>query len=53
MIEAELLTSLKFFGRVSSMGPSKVVIYVPQAMHKDVMKNFKGKTIRVILEDAE
>jgi hypothetical protein len=53
MIEAELLTSLKFFGRVSSMGPSKVVIYVPQVMHKDVMKNFKGKTIRVILEDAE
>jgi hypothetical protein len=35
------------------MGPSKVVIYVPQGMHEEVLKNFKGKTIRVILEDAE
>jgi hypothetical protein len=48
-----LMTSLKFFGRVSTMGSKKVVIYVPEAFHKDVLKNYKGKNIRVTLEDAE
>jgi hypothetical protein len=35
------------------MGTEKVVIYVPKNYHKDVLKNYKGKTVRVILEDAE
>jgi hypothetical protein len=47
------LSKIKFFGKISTMGPTKVVIYVPQGMHEEVLKNFKGKTIRVILEDAE
>jgi hypothetical protein len=47
------MTTLKFFGKVSTMGSKKVVIYVPQSYHKDVLKNYRGKTIRIILEDAE
>jgi hypothetical protein len=53
MIGNTLVTSFKFFGRVSTMGSKKVVIYIPEAFHKDVLKNFKGKTIKVTLEDAE
>jgi hypothetical protein len=54
MIRAKsILTRLKFFGRISTMGESKVVVYVPQAHHDEVLKNFKGKTIRIILEDAD
>jgi hypothetical protein len=35
------------------MGPSKAAIYIPQGIHEEVLKNFKGKTIRVTLENAE
>lgn len=35
------------------MGKSKVVVYIPQVMHKEILEKFKGKTVRVILEDAE
>jgi hypothetical protein len=52
-VNSIVLAKTKFFGRISTMGPTKVVIYVPQGMHEEVLKNFKGKTIRVILEDAE
>jgi hypothetical protein len=52
-IRAKPLTSAKFFGRISTMGESKVVIYVPQAYHEEVLQKFKGKTVRVILEDAD
>ena len=53
MNKPKVLTRSKFFGRISTMGEKKVVIYVPQAIHKEVLKNFKGKTIRITLEDAE
>lgn len=53
MNKTRVLTRSKFFGKISTMGEKKVVIYVPQGMHEEVLKNFKGKTIKVTLEDAE
>jgi hypothetical protein len=53
MTKSRLLAKSKFFGRISTMGDKKVVIYVPQGMHEEILKNFKGKTIKVTLEDAE
>ena len=31
-----------FIARIKSMGEKKVVIYVPQEYHKDILQNFKG-----------
>jgi hypothetical protein len=52
-IKSAVVSKLKFFGRISTMGASKVIVYIPQGMHEEVLRQFKGKTIRIILEDAE
>lgn len=36
----------------SVLGDKKVTIYVPLTFHKEVLKNFKGKQVKVTLEDA-
>jgi hypothetical protein len=47
-----ILTQLKFIGKITTMGEKKVIIYVPMSYHKDVLRNFKGKPVRITLEDA-
>jgi hypothetical protein len=46
------MPQLKFIARVTSMGKDKVIIYVPKDFHKDLLKNFRGKQVKVIVEDA-
>jgi hypothetical protein len=46
------MPQLKFIARVTSMGKDKVIIYVPKDFHKDMLKNFRGKQVKVIVEDA-
>lgn len=43
---------MKFIGRISTMGEKKVVIYVPQDYHQEILKNFKGKPLRITIEEA-
>jgi hypothetical protein len=47
-----VLPVIKFIGRLSTMGEKKVVIYVPQEHHKEVLKNFKGKALKITVEEA-
>ncbi len=47
-----LAKSMKFIARISPMGDKKVVIYVPQEYHKDILKDFKGKPLKITIEDA-
>jgi hypothetical protein len=47
-----LAEPLKFIARVSTMGEKKLVIYVPQEFHKDIMKRWGKRQIKVTLEDA-
>jgi hypothetical protein len=47
-----ILVQIKFIGKITTMGDKKVIIYVPMPYHKDVLKNFKGKPVKVTLEDA-
>ena len=35
-----------------TMGDKKVVIYVPQEYHKDILKDFKGKPLKITTEEA-
>ncbi len=53
MKKTELQLKTKFFGRISTMGKDKVIVYVPQALHKEVLEKYKGRNIRITLEDAE
>jgi uncharacterized phage infection (PIP) family protein YhgE len=46
------MPQLKFIARVTSMGKDKVIIYVPKDFHKDILKNLRGKQVKVIVEDA-
>jgi hypothetical protein len=46
------LVQVKFIGKITTMGDKKVIIYVPMPHHKDVLRNFKGKPVKVTLEDA-
>jgi len=46
------MPQMKFIARVTRMGKDKVIIYVPKDFHKDVLKNFRGKQVKVILEEA-
>ena len=46
------MPQVKFIARVTSMGKDKVIIYVPKDFHKDMLKNFRGKQVKVIVEDA-
>jgi hypothetical protein len=34
------------------MGEKKVIIYVPQEFHSKVIKGFKGRHVKVTIEDA-
>ena len=34
------------------MGNKKVIIYIPQEYHEEVLKNFKGKHLKITIEDA-
>ena len=43
--------TIKFIGRISTMGKRKVAIYVPQQYHEEVLKRFKGKTLKITLEE--
>ena len=43
---------MKFIGRISTMGEKKVVIYVPQAYHEEILKNFKGMALKITVEEA-
>jgi hypothetical protein len=47
-----LSKSMKFIARISTMGDKKVVIYVPQEYHKDILQNFKGKALKITIEEA-
>jgi hypothetical protein len=33
------------------MGERKVMIYVPQEHHEEVLKHFRGKTLKTTLEE--
>jgi hypothetical protein len=46
------LTQIKFIGRVSTMGKRKMVIYIPLEHHHNILKHFKGKDLKVTLEEA-
>ncbi len=48
-----LLTQIKFIGRVSTMGPRKLVVYIPIEKHEEVLSNFKGKDIKITFEELE
>lgn len=43
---------LKFIGRLSTMGKKKVVIYVPERYHTQILKKFKDKDLKITIEDA-
>ena len=43
---------LKFIARLSTMGKKKVVIYVPERYHAQILKKFKDKDLKVTIEDA-
>ena len=47
-----LAKSMKFIARISTMGDKKVVIYVPQEYHTDILKDFKGKPLKITIEEA-
>ena len=46
-----LAKSMKFIARISTMGDKKVVIYVPQEHHKEILTNFKGKALKITVEE--
>jgi hypothetical protein len=46
------MPQLRFIARVTSMGKDKVIIYVPKEFHKETLKNFRGKQVKVTLEEA-
>ena len=41
------MPQMKFIARVTSMGKDKVIIYVPKDFHKDILKNFRGRQVKV------
>ena len=43
---------MKFIAKITTMGEKKVIIYIPQEHHSKVLENFKGKFVKVTLEDA-
>jgi hypothetical protein len=43
---------MKFIARISTMGDKKVIIYIPQEHHKEVLTNFKGKPLKITIEEA-
>ena len=43
--------SMKFVARISTMGDDKVVIYVPREHHKTILGDFKGKPLKVTIEE--
>jgi|SoiMethySBSTD1v2_1073268.scaffolds.fasta_scaffold706197_2 hypothetical protein len=47
-----LAKSMKFIARISTMGDKKVVVYIPQEYHKEVLQNFKGKALKITIEEA-
>ena len=47
-----LAKSMKFIARISTMGDKKVVIYAPQEYHKEILTNFKGKPLKITIEEA-
>ena len=47
-----LSKNMKFIARISTMGDKKVVIYVPQEYHKEILTNFKGKALKITIEEA-
>jgi hypothetical protein len=48
----QLTEPVKFIGKITTMGEKKVIIYVPYEFHSKVVKNFKGKHVKVTIEDA-
>jgi hypothetical protein len=49
--ENDIMTELKFVGKVSSMGKRKIV-YIPEEYHKTAEKlQGKGKQVRVRIDD--
>jgi hypothetical protein len=50
--KATVMPVVKFIARLSTMGQKKLVIYVPLEYHKELLKNFKGKDLKVTLEEA-
>lgn len=47
-----LVRSMKFIGRISTMGEKKLVIYVPREYHKELLKDFKDKPLKITVEEA-
>jgi hypothetical protein len=48
----QLAEPIKFIGRITTMGDRKVIIYIPQYFHSQIKKSFKGKQVKVTIEDA-
>jgi hypothetical protein len=48
----ELAEPVKFIGKITTMGEKKVIVYIPQEFHHQVTKSFKGKQVKVTIEDA-
>ena len=38
--------------RISTMVDKKVIIYIPQEYHKEILQNFKGKPLKITIEEA-
>jgi hypothetical protein len=47
-----LLPQTKFIARLSTMGEKKLVIYIPEKYHKDMLRLYKGKDLKVTVEEA-
>ena len=45
----ELAEPIRFIGKITTMGDRKVI---PQDFHSQVKKSFKGKQVKVTIEDA-
>lgn len=43
---------MKFIARISTMGDKKLIIYIPQEHHKEVLTNFKGNPLKITIEEA-
>ena len=43
---------MKVIARISTMRNKKVGIYLPQEYHKEILQNFKGKALKITIEEA-
>jgi hypothetical protein len=48
---SEQVTKFRFIGTVSQMGDTKRIIWIPKKYHDEVDEKFKGKQVRIIIDD--